>query len=309
MKILVTGGCGYIGSVLVPKLLAKEHEVVVFDTCWFGNFLAPHPRLRVYEEDFRNITWLGGYDAVIHLAAIANDPTGDLKPDLTWDVNAAGSTRLAQIASQSLVKQFLYASSGSVYGICDWPKVTEDAPLVPLSEYNRTKAAAEKELLALDDGMAVQILRPATVCGWSPRLRLDVVVNALTALALRDGRIELQAPEAVRPNIHIEDMTDLYLWMLARPQLTGVWNAGFENFTVRRIAQLVAERIPAELTEKPTNDPRSYRMDSSKLLAAGFKPKHKVVDAIDELIAHHAAGTLRDEERCYNLKTMRARGL
>ena len=305
--MIVTGGCGYVGSVLVPKLLTAGHIVRVVDINWFGNYLPPHKNLKVVETDIRKPFPIGEADAVIHLAAVANDPTGDLDPKLTWEVNALATMQLADRCVRNGVEQFIYASSGSVYGVSDRPQVTEDVPLVPLSEYNKTKMVAERVLLSYADTMAVQILRPATVCGFSPRMRLDVMVNSLTMQALTKKVITFNGGEQFRPNIHIEDMTDLYLWMLDRPGLTGIYNAGFENLKISEIAGLVASRVRAGIEAAPSNDPRSYRINSNKLLSAGFVPRHTVAGAIDQIIAAYAAGSLRDEPQWHNLKTMQLR--
>jgi nucleoside-diphosphate-sugar epimerase len=304
MRILVTGGCGYVGSVLVPKLLAAGHDVAVRDIQWFGNHLQPHPKLRVCKHDIREPLAFESDDVVIHLAAIANDPTGELDPKATWETNALATAQLAEAAYRCGAKQFIYASSGSVYGVSDAPQVTEETTLDPISDYNRTKMVAERCVLSYADKMAVQILRPATVCGYSPRMRLDVVVNMLAMQAMTTGQITVLGGVQMRPNIHIEDMTDLYLWMLDRPQLTGIWNAGFENLSVMEIAEKVEGYANCRISKRPSTDPRSYRMNSDKLLRAGFKPKRTVDDAIGDVIAHAAAGTLRDEDNCYNLKAM-----
>jgi nucleoside-diphosphate-sugar epimerase len=178
-------------------------------------------------------------------------------------------------------------------------------PLVPLSEYNKTKMVAERVLLSYADRMAVQILRPGTVCGVSPRMRLDVVVNAITMMALTEGKITIQGGKQVRPNIHIEDMTDLYLWMLNHPELTGIYNAGFENMTVSQIAEMVADYVGVNVTAISSNDPRSYRLNSDKLFATGFKPRYAVRHAIYEIVFRYETGQLKDEERWHNLKTMK----
>ena len=306
MRVCVTGGCGFVGSVLVPKLLAAGHLVRVLDTNWFGNYLQPHKNLKVTIGDIRDQTFpIGATDAIIHLAAVANDPTGDLDPKLTWEINALATMQLADRAVREGVKQFIYASSGSVYGVSDAPEVTEEVPLVPLSEYNKTKMVAERALLSyVDRIMRVQILRPATVCGWSPRMRLDTMVNSFTMQALANQFIKFNGGDQFRPNIHIEDMTDLYLWMLDKPHLTGIYNAGFENLRIKEIAKLVADRLHVRTVAMPTNDARSYRINSDKLLATGFKPKRTVANAIEEIIAKFNAGKLRDEPQWYNLKTM-----
>lgn len=307
MKVLVTGGCGYVGSVLVPKLLAEGHQVRVVDIQWFGNALKPHANLTVHKDDIRTEFDMGTPEAIIHLAGVANDPTGDLDPKLTWEVNALATMQLADRAARTGVSQFIYASSGSVYGVSNAPQVTEDLPLVPLSEYNKTKMVAERVVLSYSDRMAVQVVRPATVCGYSPRMRLDVVVNAITVQALTNGVITIQGGKQFRPNIHIEDMTDLYLWMLDKPYPAGVFNAGFENMTVLEIARMVGERLRVGVNINPSNDPRSYRINSDKLLATGFTPKRTVSNAIDEIIAKVRSGELVDEPNCYNLKAMQYR--
>src|SRR3990167_6268916 len=200
-------------------------------------------------------------------------------------LNALATMQLADRCAREGVKHFIYASSGSVYGVSEEPEVTEDLPLVPLSEYNKTKMVAERVVLSYAKKMTVQILRPATVCGYSPRMRLDVMVNSLTMQALTKGVIKFKGGEQFRPNIHIEDMTDLYLWMLDRPSLKGVYNAGFENLAIKDIARMVANRVGAKIVAMPTNDKRSYRINSDKLIATGFYPKRTVDNAIDEIVA------------------------
>jgi len=306
MKLLVTGGCGYKGHVLVPKLLARGCDVVVLDTAWFGNFLAPHPKLQVIQGDVREIEAinLDGIDGVIHLSSIANDPCGDLDPKLTWEVSALATMQLADKARRSGVKRFIYASSGSVYGIKDELQVTEDLELKPISEYNKTKMVGERVLLSYSDDMVVQIVRPATVCGVSPRMRLDVSVNMLTMQALSKGQITVFGGSQTRPNIHIDDITDVYLHLIDHPEVTGVYNAGFENISILDIAKIVTKHVPAEIAVTESNDPRSYRVNSDKLLGTGFKPKKSVEDAVTEIITMYRAGDLKDEDRFYNLKWM-----
>ena len=306
MKLLVTGACGYKGSVLVPKLLNQGHEVIGLDIMWFGNFLKPHPNLKVIQGDVRDIDAidLTGVDAIIHLSSVANDPCGDLDPQLTWEVSALATMQLADKAARVGVKRFIYASSGSVYGIKDEPQVTEDLVLKPLSEYNKTKMVGERVLLSYANDMIVQIVRPATVCGYSPRMRLDVSVNMLTMQALTKGKITIFGGNQTRPNIHIDDITDLYIFLLGRPDVTGIYNAGFENISILEIAQRVVKHVPAELIVTASNDPRSYRVNSDKLLATGFRPKKTVENAIQEIIAKYRSGELKDEERWYNLKWM-----
>jgi nucleoside-diphosphate-sugar epimerase len=306
MKILVTGGCGYKGHVLVPKLLERGDEVIAFDIQWFGNYLAPHPNLTVIKGDVRDIDSvpLAGVDCIIHLSSIANDPCGDLNPQLTWEVSALATMQLADKAKRLGIKRFIYASSGSVYGVKEELQVTEELELKPISEYNKTKMVAERVLLSYQDDMVVQIIRPATVCGYSPRMRLDVSVNLLTMHALSKGKITVFGGDQIRPNIHIDDITDLYLHLIDHPEVTGVYNAGFENISIMDIAKLVTKYVPVEIAVTPSNDPRSYRVNSDKLLATGFKPKKSVEDAIREIIEKYQSGVLKDDEHFYNLNWM-----
>ena len=308
MNILVTGACGYKGHVLIPKLLNEGHEVVAFDIQWFGNFLDQHPNLIIVKGDVRNIEEipLEGIDCIIHLASIANDPCGDLNPKLTWEISALATMQLADKANRLGVKRFIYASSGSVYGIKEEEDVTEDLELSPISEYNKTKMVAERVLLSYQDQMIVQIVRPATVCGYSPRMRLDVSVNLLTMHALSNGKITVFGGTQVRPNIHIDDITDLYIHLIDHPEFTGIFNAGFENISILNIAEMVTKHLPVEIEITESNDPRSYRVNSDRILATGFKPKKGVNDAIVEIIGHYRSGVLKNDDKYHNLKWMQS---
>jgi len=204
----------------------------------------------------------------------------------------------------------MFGSSGSVYGIKDEPQVPEDLPLVPISVYNKTKMVAERVLLSYADQLQVHNIRPATVCGYSPRMRLDVSVNMLTFQALKNGRITVFGGQQTRPNIHIRDMVDVYRHFLARPDLpSGCYNAGFENISILEIAERVTAKIPAEIAVTESNDPRSYRQNSDKLLGTGFSPKHTIDHAIDEIIAMYRAGELVESDQCYTVKWMKKMGL
>jgi nucleoside-diphosphate-sugar epimerase len=266
----------------------------------------PHPNLTVIKGDVREIDSipLTGVDCIIHLSSIANDPCGDLNPQLTWEVSALATMQLADKAKRLGIKRFIYASSGSVDGVKEELQVTEDLELKPISEYNKTKMVAERVLLSYQNDMVVQIIRPATVCGYSPRMRLDVSVNLLTMQALSKGKITVFGGDQVRPNIHIDDITDLYLHLIDHPEVTGVYNAGFENISIMDIAKLVTKYVPVKIAVTPSNDPRSYRVNSDKLLATGFKPKKTVEDAVQEIIEKYRTGVLKDDEHFHNLKWM-----
>jgi nucleoside-diphosphate-sugar epimerase len=308
MNILLTGGCGYVGTPLTLSLLDQGHTVTVVDLQWFGNFLPPHPRLTVIQEDIRNASRIPmqDVDVVMHLANIANDPCSDLNSKLNWEVNALASMFLVERAIAHRVPQFIFASSGSVYGVKDEPEVTEELSLVPISDYNKTKMISERVLLSYQDRICVNIVRPATVCGYSPRMRLDLSVSLLTMQALVNQRITVFGGDQTRPNIHLSDMIRVYHHFLARGRkFPGVFNAGFENISILDIADRVKRHLPAEVVVTPSNDPRSYRLSSRKLLSTGFEPRHSVEDGIRDVIAAYRDGRLRDEERYYNIKTMK----
>jgi nucleoside-diphosphate-sugar epimerase len=312
MNILLTGGCGYVGTPLTQSLLANGHKVTVVDLQWFGNFLPAHPNLTVIREDIRNADHLpmANMDVVMHLANIANDPCAELDSKLNWEVNALATMLLVERAIAHRVPQFIFASSGSVYGVKDEPEVTEDLSLVPISDYNKTKMISERVLLSYQDRIAVDIIRPATVCGYSPRMRLDLSVNILTIQALMNQRITVFGGDQTRPNIHVKDMIRVYHHFLAKGrEFTGIFNAGFENISILEIAQRVTRHVPAEIVVTPSNDPRSYRLSSKKLLATGFAPQFTVEDGILDVIAAYRDGRLRDDESCYNIKTMKRRSI
>lgn len=308
MKILVTGGCGYIGSVLVPRLLNQGHDVLVIDNQWFGNFLSTHPALEIKKKAVNEITKvdLEGVESVIHLANIANDPSVDLNPTFSWEVNVLNTTELLEMCKMiKTIKKFIFASSGSVYGVKSELNVTEELPLVPISTYNKTKMAAERICLSYKDYFEVICIRPATVCGLSPRMRFDVVVNLFILQAYSSNKITVLGGNQVRPNIHIEDMVAVYEHFLDEKNLgSGVYNAGFENITVMDIAKRVQSRFKVEIEAKSSNDPRSYRVDSSKLLGTGFSRKKGVDHAISEIADKLESGQLDNNDRWHTVQWM-----
>jgi nucleoside-diphosphate-sugar epimerase len=308
VNILILGGCGYVGTSLTQTLLGHGHLVTVVDIMWFGNYLPEHKDLRVIKEDIRNSEKIpmDNIDAVIHLANIANDPCGELNSKLSWEVNVLATMRLVEKAIENKVKQFIYASSGSVYGVKDEPEVTEELSLVPISDYNKTKMISERVLKSYEDKICVQCIRPATVCGYSPRMRLDLSVNMLTMQALTNGKVTVLGGNQTRPNIHLKDMINIYLHFLKNGnKFSGVYNAGFENLSIIDIANKVVKHIPAKIIVSASNDPRSYRLCSRKLLNTGFKPEYCVDDAIKEISGQFKAGVLKDEDNWYNIRTMK----
>ncbi len=308
MKILLLGGCGYIGTMLTQALLDEGHIVRVVDIMWFGNYLPKHKNLVVIKEDIRNPEKIpmDNIDAVIHLANVANDPCGELNSKLVWEVNVLSTMHLVERAIEHKIKQFIYASSGSVYGVKDEPEVTEELSLVPISDYNKTKMISERVLMSYQDRILIQCVRPATVCGYSPRMRLDLSVNMLAIQALSNGKITVLGGNQTRPNIHMNDMIAVYMYFLKiGEKLRGIYNAGFENISILDIAKKILSYVPAEIVISKSSDPRSYRMCSKKLLQAGFKERHSVDEAIKELVNEFQGGNLKNEDACYNIKTMK----
>ena len=297
VNVLITGGCGYVGTKLTQAVLDRTpHHVTVLDTQWFGNHLPPDPRLTVCAMDVRTIDEfdLARFDTIFHLANIANDPSVDLNPYSSWEVNVLAGMRLIDRAARQGVKQFIFASSASVYGLKSEPQVTEDLELFPLSEYNKTKMVAERVVMSYADVMTTTIIRPATVCGYSPRMRLDLIVNLLTMQALTKGAITVLGGEQTRPNIHIDDLVDLYLFAFDR-RLAGVYNAGFENLRVREIAEAVTREVPARDQGPAVERPALVLVCSDRLLATGFAPKRNVATRSVRSSSRLPRGRLKDE--------------
>lgn len=321
-NVMVTGGAGYVGSCLIPKLLDAGHKVTVLDLFIYGqgvfNGSGQHPNLRCVKGDIRDIAAvkdaLSGCDAVIHLACISNDPSFELDPDLGRSINYDSFRPLVRAAKDAGVKRFIYASSSSVYGIKDEDNVTEELSLQPLTDYSKYKAMCEEVLeQEREPGFVTLTLRPATVCGYAPRLRLDLTVNILTNHAINNGKITVFGGEQKRPNINVEDMTDLYVASLQYPDalIDGqIFNAGYENHKVREIAELVRGQVgdKVEIVTTPTDDNRSYHVSSEKMQRVlGFTPKHTIDDAVASLNSAFKAGKVPQpmtDPIYYNVKLM-----
>jgi nucleoside-diphosphate-sugar epimerase len=306
MNILVTGGAGYVGSVLVPELIAMGHTVRVLDLFIYGDRLTGHPNLIKIKGDIRDPLMvkasLEGCDAVIHLACISNDPSFDLDPELGKSINFDCFEPLVDASVRAGIRRFIYASSSSVYGIKKEPEVIEDSLLEPLTDYSKYKAECEKVLLAhMSSTFSPVILRPATVCGYSPRQRFDLVVNIFVNQAIRNKKIEVYGGDQGRPNIHIADMVRAYVLMLQVPLelIRGrVFNVGGENLTVSQIAQTVCRELLPEkivLTTTQSDDTRSYRINSESIQKVlGFSTRHTVQDAVRDLKNKFAEGVFED---------------
>jgi nucleoside-diphosphate-sugar epimerase len=326
-NVLVTGGAGYVGAVLVPKLLQDGHKVTVLDLFLYGEQVLDqvkgHPGLRLVKGDLRNSgavnEALAGCDAVIHLACISNDPSFELDPSLGKAINYDSFRPLVRAAKRIGVKRFIYASSSSVYGIKEGVEVTEDLPLAPLTDYSKFKAMCEDVLAEeREPGFVTLVIRPATVCGYSPRQRLDVIVNILTNFAVNKGFIKVLGGRQLRPNIHIDDMVAVYLLALQAPDeaIDGkIFNAADENYSVDELAEIVRGVVGSQtrLLVEPTNDPRSYHVSGKKIeRELGFRCGKTIRIAVEDMTAAFHAGKLPnsfDDPRYYNIRMMQQAGL
>jgi len=324
-NVLITGGAGYVGTVLTPQLLAAGYNVAVYDIMYYGCGLKPEPRLRIIEGDIRNTREFReacrGVDAVIHLACISNDPSFELDEGLSQSINYDCFEPMVIAAKEQGVRRFIYASTSSVYGVSDTPEVREDHPLVPLTLYNKYKGLCEPLLFKHQSQEFVCVtIRPATVCGYSPRMRLDLTVNILTNHAINTGKITVFGGDQLRPNLHIQDMCDLYELLLTLPdeKIDGeTFNAGYQNRSIMEIARMVRKVVREEFPEKgeieivtmSTNDIRSYHINSDKIAARlGFRPKRGIEDAVRDLCRAFKAGKLPNsmsDERYYNVKALK----
>ncbi len=320
--VLVTGGAGYVGSALTPKLLDKGYKVKILDLYIYGEDAMSHVRdnvnLTEIKGDMRDpqvvAEAVAGCDAVIHLACISNDPSYDLDPELGKSINFDAFEPLVVAAKNAGVQRFIYASSSSVYGIKEEAEVTEDLPLEPLTDYSKFKVACEEVLEKhRDHDFSTCTIRPSTVCGYAPRLRLDLVVNILTTHAVNKGQIKVLGGSQKRPNIHIDDMTDMYLHLLEQPKekIDGkIYNVGCENHPVMELAEIVKGVVGDDLTidVEPTNDLRSYHVSSKKIEEElGFKIKYSIKDAVSDLVKAFDDGLIEDPMNnplYYNIKQM-----
>ncbi len=309
MRILITGGSGYIGSTLIPRLLKKNHQIINVDTQWFGHYLKNHTRLKNYKIDYAHIDRVKEkkIDVVIHLASIANDPMAEIDKNLSWETSALNTYRLMEFMKKRKIKKIIYASSGSVYGIKKEKKVTEKSKLEPISLYNKVKMVTERIILSYEKEIIPFIIRPSTVCGFSPRMRLDLTVNILTFSALKNNIINVFGGKQIRPNIHIIDMCRIYEFFLNKnKKYSGIYNAGYENKSIIEIARSVKKITKSQIKIiKDKNDPRSYRLNSDKIQKIGFKYSKNYIDAIHELCEEYKNKKLYNRKNNFSLKWLK----
>lgn len=321
MRVLVAGGAGYVGSQLVPMLLKKGYKVRVFDLYLYGHAVfdafKDNPHLEEIEGDVRDFSKvkeaISGCDHVVHLACISNDPSFELDPILGKSINFDAFEPFVKECKRQGVRRFIYASSSSVYGIKEVADVTEEMSLEPLTDYSRFKADCEKVLFKYtDENFITTVLRPATICGYAKRLRLDLVVNILTNIAYHTGKIKVMGGTNLRPNIHIKDMVEAYITVLESPEdkIQGeIFNVGSNNYSVLEIGNIVKKIVGnVEIENIPTNDNRSYHISSAKIAKRlQFVPKHTVEDAVKDLCAAFKEGKVKnslDDTRYFNIKRM-----
>jgi len=330
-NVFLTGGAGYCGSLLTPQLLDKGYKVTVYDTLFFGSDFLPknNPNLKIVQGDIRDTKKLAeavkGHDAFISLACISNDASFELNENLSTSINLEAFEPMVRAAKDAGVKRFVYASSSSVYGVSDQPDVTEDHPLVPLTLYNKYKGMCEPVLNSFaDDNFMVVTFRPATVCGYAPRLRLDLSVNILTNHAITNNKITVFGGSQLRPNLHIKDYCAAVQLLLTAPAekiQKEIFNVGFQNLSIMDIALMVKKIVEQEFPEKapiglvttPSDDIRSYHINSGKIARVlGFKPKHTIEDAVRDLCQAFREGKIQDSmanDNYYNIRTIKKLGL
>ena len=320
-KVFITGGAGYVGAMLTPYLASKGYEVTVYDLMIYGHEVIENKsNIKIIKGDIRDIDYLSeslkNHDALIHLACISNDPSFELNPNLGRSINLKAFEPMVKCAKDLKIKRFIYASSSSVYGIKHEKNVSEEMSLEPLTDYSKFKGDCEKILRNYNsDDFTTTTLRPATVCGYSKRQRLDVVVNILSSLAYHNRKITVFGGKQLRPNIHIKDMVRAYEMFLKAPKdkiSNEIFNVGYENQSVDHLGETVKRIIgdDVEIISTPTNDNRSYHISSKKIKnILSFSAKFTVEDAVEDLKNAFDNKLLinpLENEMYYNIKRMQS---
>ena len=306
--VLITGAGGYIGTELTEFLADRGYLIYALDTFWFKNKIKKNKNIKIIKKDIRYLSqknFPNNIDTVIHLAAISNDPSAEINPKLSWEVNVLGLLNILNLSEKKKVKKFIFASSGSVYGVKKEKKVTEKLSLVPISEYNKTKMVGEKIVESFKKKMKTILLRPATVCGPSKNLRLDLTINMLTYHAIKDKKINVFGGSQYRPNLTLDDMINIYHFFLKK-NLTGTYNVGFENEKVIDIARKISKKIKKiSINRSKSNDKRSYRLDSTKLLLKGYKRVSNISDVISKLQKYYSSKNFKFSDNMIRIKYLK----
>lgn len=304
-KILITGGAGYVGTTLVPLLLKFDYEIIIVDTFWFGNYLPKSNKIKIIKKNIlalRDID-MKRVDTVVHLASVANDTASDLNPKLTWEISCLGTKHLCDLAEKNKIKKFIFASSGSVYGVKKEKKVSEKLKCEPISDYNKTKIIAEKVIESYKKSFKYYIIRPSTLYGYSPRMRLDLTMNILTKQAALKNKISVFGGKQWRPFLHVRDMASIYLFFIRRNLPQGIYNASNGNLRVIDKAKIIKKLSKnCQIKIKKINDVRSYRLSSDKLLKQGFKFKCKLLPSLKEMFEMFKSKKIKDLPNFYSLK-------
>ena len=302
-KILITGGAGYVGTTLVPLLLKLNYRVLVIDTFWFGDYLPKHKCLSTLKKNILDIKEkdIKGIHSIIHLASVANDTASDLDPKLTWEISCLGTKHLCDIGKNVGIKKFIFASSGSVYGVKKEKLVNEKLNCEPISDYNKTKIVAEKIVESYKKYFKYYNIRPSTLYGPSLRMRLDLTMNILTKHAALKNQIKVFGGKQWRPFLHVEDMANVYIHFLRKNLKQGAYNASDGNLRVidkAKIIQKLGKNCKLKITKN--NDIRSYRLSSEKLIKTGFKLEHKLIPSLDKMFKMFKSGKIEDLRNFYS---------
>lgn len=311
-NILITGGAGYVGTLLTNNLVKNGHKVTVIDTFWFGDYLVKNKNLKkiklniLDKKIFTNKYLKKKFDIIYHLAGIANDNAAIINPKLSWEINCLGTKNICEFAKQRNIKRLVYASSGSVYGIKKEKKVHENLRLEPISDYNKTKMIAEDIVVSYRKFFDYLIVRPSTLFGYSPKMRLDLTINILTFSALKKKEINVFGGNQYRPFLHVQDMVRFYEFVILKNIKNMIINVSDGNLTVLQTAKIVSKLSGnTKIFIKQSNDIRSYRIDNSKMKKVGFKTKINLKGGIVELIKEIKSKKIKDKKNFHSINWLK----